>query len=859
MGREGSGQNLKKYAINGMTNIRKFKKPSILFLLLGTIVILLSLDEGRAAPTPPPCPYNTCQSGQSCDQWYNGDAGSLCCITACDADQRSTNLNPSFPRVAMQRPVEPQKDISDCKTSGLSDGATPYIHSKYDLVAFTGISDGCTAPSYYTYQGDPYTADSKGFAREIKAYSPETIVLGRPQSSPIGIYDTAPIEYFVMKDVSTTITQPVAPGSTSMRVGDSSFLYEQNGWLAFLGRDPFRFRSLDGSTLNEVWGIDMDHAVGERVLQPVEVFGYTPNLMPFNPLADYRDVAKLAVDQRYAGLTIDDFQYYDGVFYSELRDRILCADDLCGATYWKGEDWGADFNNNGIRDCNCDNTGEFSMSYLDEQWHIGIEYMFRYERQVLESLMPGRDPIIVTNSGDYAATYMDAFNNGYQLEYLRKIYSWNVFMDNLTYWEKNGPEPHVVVIIDTTKEGDYDGAIENGRNEFNEVRYGLATASMGGAYYGRNFGWYHYIGSWYDEFDTDLGYPTSDIVALDHLCTDTEATGIQPDWSTYECIRVRFFDKGAIILNVTGTPQTVTDADLRQAWTLAGFSSGSYPGYYKIKGGQQPDFNTGESFASVDLQGGPGPVNYGAGDDISDAIFLFTEPTTVVSDIVIGNWHNDDTSPGSDPVVLEPRDAWSTISWSDEKLGANPYYTQWVAGWTEEGKPYFYTSGAGKTATFRPTIGVPGEYEVYEWHGWHADRNQTQDTHQEASNIQATIQHAGGGNVVTVDQTGNYGQWNYLGTYIFGRGTNGYVRYSTDGANGVVIADAVMFKFTGNTENPSCSGDVNTDGKINILDIQELVNINLSGNAEGRCADVNNDGVVNGDDTQFLINKLLGW
>jgi hypothetical protein len=182
-----------------------------------------------------------------------------------------------------------------------------------------------------------------------------------------------------------------------------------------------------------------------------------------------------------------------------------------------------------------------------------------------------------------------------------------------------------------------------------------------------------------------------------------------------------------------------------------------------------------------------------------------------------------------------------------------------VAGWTEEGIPYFHTSGPGKTATFRPTIGVAGEYEVYEWHGWHADRNQTQDTHQEASNIQATIQHAGGSNVVTVDQTRNYGQWNYLGTFYFDRGTNGFIRYSTDGANGVVIADAVMFKFTGNTESTFCNGDVNKDGRINVLDLQELVNINLSGNDEGRCADVNNDGAVNGDDTQFLVNKLLGW
>jgi hypothetical protein len=841
-----------------MTKVKKYTKPSILILMLGFIAIILTMSESDAAPTPSPCPYNICQAGQSCSQWYNDDAGTMCCITACDAEKRSTDFNPPFPRVAFQRPTPPQKGVYDCQISGPSDGATPYIHSKYDLVAFAGFGDGCSTPSAYDLFGNPNYVISNAFAQEIKDYSPETIVLGKAGYSPLHLNDDAPIEYFVMKNVSTTNTNAIVAGATEITLADDSLLYDNKGWLTFIGNDTFRFNNRDGNMLSDVWGVDQNHNPGTIVRQPLEVFGYLPNLMPFNPLADYRDVAKLAVDQRYAGLTREDMQYYDGVFYSEMRDRIACADDICASTFWKGVEWGADFNNNGLRDCDCDGNYEFAMSYLDEQWHIGVEYMFRYERQVLENLMPGRNPIMVTNSGDYPHTYMDAFMNGYQIEYLRKLYSWSVFMDNLTYFEKNGPEPHVVVIIDTTKEGDYDGAIEDGRNEFHEVRYGLATAAMGGAYYGRNFGWYHYIGTWYDEFDTDLGYPTSEIIELDHLCTDTESTGIGPTWANFECIRVRFFDKGAVILNVTATPQTVTDADLRQAWALAGFSSNAYPEFYKFRGGQQPDFNTGEKFISVDFVGAPGPAPHGAGDDTADAIFLFTQPTTVVSDIVIGNWHNDDTSPGSNPVELEPRGAWDTVVYSEEKYGANPYYTQWVAGWTEEGTPYFHTSGSGKTATFRPTIGVPGEYEVYEWHGWHAGRYEKPETHQEASNIQATIAYSGGTNVVTVDQTKNYGQWNYLGTYYFDRGTSGYIRYNTDGANGVVIADAVMFRFTGNTE-ASCDGDVNLDGSINILDLQELVNINLSGNGEGFCADVNNDGDVNRDDTQFLINKLLGW
>ena len=830
-------------------------------ILIGAVFFLLLMNQSLGETSAPaPCPYNVCQAGQSCSQWYNGDPGGLCCINACDGARLSTNLDPSWPRTAMQRPGEPQKDMVNCQVSGASDGATPYLHARYDLVAFTGISDGCSIPSYVNLQGSPYYANSKGFAQEIKTLDPETIVLGKPGYSPININENSPIEYFVMKNESTETAAPVSTGSNSVTVLDASLFYENKGWLSFIGQDSFHHNTIDGNTLNDVWGLDSSHAAGETVQQPIEVFGYTTNLMPFNPLADYRDVAKFAVDQRYGDFTVDDFQYYDGVFYSEMRDRILCADDMCAATYWKGVTWGADFNNNGIKDCDCEGTGEFEMSWLDQQWHIGVEYMFRYEHDVLESLMPGREPIIVTNSGDPAGDYMADFMNGFHVEYLRKVWDWSMFRDKLQYWEQNSPEPHAIVIIDTTKEGDYPDYIADGRNDFPQVRYGLATASMGDAFYGRNFGWSHYMGLWYDEYETDLGYPISTPTELKHLHTDPASTGIQPDWTTYEYINVRFFEKGAIIVNPTGTPQTVTEADLRQAWTQVGFSAASFPGYYRFKGGQDPDFNNGQPFTSVNLRGDAGKAPQGCGDDKSDAILLFTEPVTAVADIVVGNWHNDDTSPGSDPVMLEPRDAWSTISWSDEKYGANPYYTQWVAGWTEEGTPYFYTSGSGKTATFSPTIGVPGEYHVYEWHGWHADRNQKPETHQEASNIQATIQHANGTATVMVDQTRNYGQWNYLGTYYFNRGSEGFVRYTTNGANGIVIADAVMFQYTGNSQpSPTCSPDVNQDGKLNAVDLQLLINITLNGNPGGVCADLNGDGIVNKDDVQMLVNRILGW
>ena len=53
-------------------------------------------------------------------------------------------------------------------------------------------------------------------------------------------------------------------------------------------------------------------------------------------------------------------------------------------------------------------------------------------------------------------------------------------------------------------------------------------------------------------------------------------------------------------------------------------------------------------------------------------------------------------------------------------------------------------------------------------------------------------------------------------------------------------------------------GDVNDDGKVNIDDVTELINLLLTGNAAGSdYADINGDGRVSIDDVTALINYLL--
>ena len=111
------------------------------------------------------------------------------------------------------------------------------------------------------------------------------------------------------------------------------------------------------------------------------------------------------------------------------------------------------------------------------------------------------------------------------------------------------------------------------------------------------------------------------------------------------------------------------------------------------------------------------------------------------------------------------------------------------------GVDYWHTharSDSDGTATFTPTIGVGGSYEVFEWHGYLG--NDAGDV-TEASNVSVTIAHAGGSANRTVDQSRNDGQWNSLGTFTFNKGTSGKVVISAQGGNGPVIADAFKFVY----------------------------------------------------------------
>jgi hypothetical protein len=130
-----------------------------------------------------------------------------------------------------------------------------------------------------------------------------------------------------------------------------------------------------------------------------------------------------------------------------------------------------------------------------------------------------------------------------------------------------------------------------------------------------------------------------------------------------------------------------------------------------------------------------------------------------------------DPLPGGD-IIVDDQDAGGTAigSWNVSSDAAS-YAGQSL--WSKKANARF---------EWHFTIPTTGTYDVYAW--W-VDRAQI------TSNAPYTIHHAGGSNVVTVDQSNAAleGQWNLLGSYSFNTGTSHFVEIDT--TNGQVSADAV--------------------------------------------------------------------
>jgi hypothetical protein len=117
---------------------------------------------------------------------------------------------------------------------------------------------------------------------------------------------------------------------------------------------------------------------------------------------------------------------------------------------------------------------------------------------------------------------------------------------------------------------------------------------------------------------------------------------------------------------------------------------------------------------------------------------------------------------------------------------------------TDPNPPNFYDSGyhagfstrGAVSVTFRPVLPESGNYQVYIWNPGSSSYSMWVFS----SVVPVDVVSGTGTNTISVNEQINYATWNYLGTYAFAAGTNGFVRVRTSGTSGdVVSADAVRF------------------------------------------------------------------
>lgn len=351
-------------------------------------------------------------------------------------------------------------------------------------------------------------------------------------------------------------------------------------------------------------------------------------------------------------------------------------------------------------------------------------------------------------------------SNGLMLEHKNCNNNFGYLLGKYNEWKKVSLEPRMI---------QYNADRSDYANDYTYMRNHVGIASLIEGYVNiaeYDSGEHHYT-RFYDEFELDIGWPSSEIYRI----MDTDGPGEYDDKGVY----LKFFDEGVAIVNIDYRDNTISDNDIRD---LEGYNGP----YYRFQGGQQPDLNNGNIFETVTLSG-----SGNADCPIGDALFLTKEPTTAITEIIIDD-EDENTNPGSEKAVLRGEWIQETCnniddSWSQ---GCRDYRDQWKLAYTEP--------GTGKKAEYTPNIGYPGLYEIFEWHGDMTDE-------EESNNVIYTVMHAGGQVDVNVNQNQNHGQWNSLGEYSFEKGTGGKVIINAENGNGIIIADAVKFVFKGNFGN----------------------------------------------------------
>jgi len=421
---------------------------------------------------------------------------------------------------------------------------------------------------------------------------------------------------------------------------------------------------------------------------------------------------------------------------------------------------------------------------VNEEWRNGL---IEFHRQ--QYAIPGLKYVVVNVGGEQWAA---GVVNGMEYEdWPDQHGQWNWWYEHHALaWENdaNAKKPQIFLLdASMSPFNDYGLAAEPYKNTYRAVRFALGSALLTSSYLwvdeGNALG-HHGNVHIYDEFEGKgkLGYPLGAGVKLPNkaLASTPYASGV---W-------VRFFENGVSVVNVSGLNQTVTASELAALDPVSGSK------YYRFQGGQDPVFNNGREVTDSDpltLWGTTVTRHWPDPDPVGDGTMLFRQPTTLITPIIVDNNVNNQTSPGSDPVTY-------TGNWVLSSNG-DAFYAFYIDRNYKSFEPHgfaYSASGNGENvATYVPTIGVPGYYEVFEWHGWYGN---SPESTQEATNVPCIITDANGQVTKTIDQSKNYGRWNSLGVYLFSKGKSGNVKI-TNRANGIVLSDAIKFVFRGTNPN----------------------------------------------------------
>jgi len=487
---------------------------------------------------------------------------------------------------------------------------------------------------------------------------------------------------------------------------------------------------------------------------------------------DLTDFCPSAKSGRWAGKRYNEIvaDWHIGHIDLSVHDGIA-TDGLWNYPYSAQGD--IDFDRNGVNDFK-----EHGDDWISTQITKGINKILATLRQRM-----GPDKAILVNSGGMHNWGWE-YSNGMLKEHSVFFYSLGDVNYNLgTYHDfmRTAPAPHVVLIDGETSHGVPGHDEKVPRNNFRHMRFWLGFTLLGDGYFSFSPPEEHMYTIWYDEFELDLGYPTTDAERIRSGAGD--AGGL---W-------VRFFDNGVVVFNGTGAPQNVSNSDLARLRGYAG-------PYFHFRGGQDPAVNNGARFNSETIAGETGKIHDAEEAVTGTSLILLKSPKEVVSDIIVDNWHHA-TSPGSDQADLTGR--WDGLPNNLDQSGGGHYtlrdrhFEDPTDAATLVGYATALKGDGASAALFRPTIGLAGNYEIFEWHGYLGG---SEGAVREATNVKYKIKHSGGEKIAVVDQSQNSGRWNSLGVYYLTTGQQAQVLFDND-ADGPVMADAIKFTFRGSDPN----------------------------------------------------------